>query len=253
VPAISVAILYSGVALECVLAWRLVKQRLWCSYPWFALLVLWVLARTAALFAVQRLAPDSYASFYWGTDAVDVGLRFLVVGEVFRQTFPAAGALRAALFKGFVVAALLLTIFAVGTFWSLHVYTQSRSIHLAFERSFSFAQAMMTLGTLMVARYYGLRLGRNVWGIAIAFGAWISLNTANNAIVDLQYAFIPYWQILRPLSFVAMLAIWTWALWSYAPNPAIMPEFSRAPEAELARWAQSWSRTLTSIRRVIQP
>ena len=106
----------------------------------------------------------------------------------------------------------------------------------------------------MVARYYGVQLGRNLWGIAVAFGAYASVMTMNNAMVDLGHWFVPYWRLLSPLSFVAMLGMWTWAVWVYAPNPA----FAVEQEAEqlsdqlsdMGQWTESWNQTVATARRV---
>jgi len=120
---------------------------------------------------------------------------------------------------------------------------------LALDRSFGFVEALMILGTLVVARYYGVKCGRNIRGIALAFGAWASISTANNAMIDLANSFVPLFYYLRPLSFVIMLVVWIWALWVYEPNPPI-----RESEAvELNRWTEDWNRTISTARTLIRP
>ena len=144
-----------------------------------------------------------------------------------------------------VVAVLLML--AVSTFWSYQTYVRSHSAQLAMERSFSFTQAVMTLGLLLAARYYGIALGRQILIIAIAFGAWASIGTANNAVIDLERSFLPYWQILRPLSFVALTGTWTWAVWMGVPAVRVADP---ARVTELSAWTESWNRTQSSLRRV---
>ena len=117
------------------------------------------------------------------------------------------------------------------------------------DRSFGFVQALMILGTLVTARYYGVRCGRNVRGIALAFGAWISISTATNAMADLTNSFLPYWYYLRPLSFVVMMVVWIWALWVYEPNPPIV----EGETVELSQWTQDWNRTISAARTIIRP
>jgi hypothetical protein len=96
-----------------------------------------------------------------------------------------------------------------------------RSIGLALDSTFGFVQAVMILGTLLMARYHGVKYGRNVSGIALAFGGWLSILTASSAMAELTSSFLPYWFYLRPLSFVAMMVAWLWALWVYEPTPQI--------------------------------
>lgn len=104
----------------------------------------------------------------------------------------------------------------------------------------------MILGTLVVARYYGVRSGRNIRGIAFAFGAWASISTANDAMIDLANSFVPLFYYLRPLSFVIMLVVWIWALWVYEPNPPI----EESESLELSRWTEDWNRTISTARKL---
>jgi hypothetical protein len=147
------------------------------------------------------------------------------------------------------IIALGLLILACATFLGYQNFQGLRSLHLALDRSFGFVQALMVLGTLVLARYYGVACGRNVRGIALAFGAWVSISTANNAMADLANSFLPYWHYLRPLSFVVMMAVWIWALWVYEPNPPII----ESEREELNRWTQDWNRTISTARTIIRP
>jgi hypothetical protein len=210
-----------------------------------------VVLRSSLLFLfLFGFPPSVYQAFYWRTNAIDVALRFLVVWEVFRHVFPRGSALNTLLSKGFAVFAAMLVTFALGTFWSYWIYAESQSLWAALERSFGFAQAVMTLGILLAARMYGLPVGRRIRVIAIAFGAWASISTANNAMIDLVRSFFPYWQVVRPLSFVVMLGAWTWAVWKDAavPQPAVVEQPVRAEELRV--WTEEWNRTLSSVRRV---
>jgi len=137
---------------------------------------------------------------------------------------------------------------AVGAFWSYQTYSRAHSVWAALERSSNFTQAVMTLGLLLAARYYGIPLGRQLRSIAVAFGAWASISTANNAMIDLFRSFLPYWQILHSLSFVALISTWTWALWMLAPEPRVADR--PVPAAELSTWTENWNRTQSSLRRV---
>jgi hypothetical protein len=173
----------------------------------------------------------------------------VVVWEVFHQTFPRKSGLNKTLSKGLGIIAATLLAFACGTFLVYQNFTGPRSIHLALDRSFAFIQALMILGTLVTARYYGVKCGRNVRGIALAFGAWVSISTVTNAMADLPGSFLAYWYYLRPLSFVVMMAVWIWALWVYEPNPPIM----ESDAAELSQWTEDWNRTISAARTIIRP
>ena len=140
--------------------------------------------------------------------------------------------------------------FCLSSFWGVETYNTFHSFYPAIERSFGFAQAVLVLGLLMIARYYGVQLGRNLWGVAVSFGAYASVLTMNNAMVDLGHWYVPYWRLLSPLSFVAMLGMWVWAVWTYAPNPPIAAGEEAMQIAELGRWTDRWNQTVATARRV---
>ena len=233
--------------------WRLLREGMWRTYGYFFLYVLWVVLRTIALASIAVLAPSSFRSVFWMEEAVCLPLNFLVVWEIFRQTFPKGSSLSKVASKGFILAGFALTFFLVDALWAFKTYAVFNSMYLALERSFGFAVAVLAMGFLLVARYYEVPLGRNVRGMAVGFGTWASILTANNALFDLDHAFIPFWRIVSPLSSMAMLGIWIWAVWSYAPNPALETVDAAAMDSNLQAWAENWDETVSAARRIIHP
>jgi hypothetical protein len=147
-----------------------------------------------------------------------------------------------------------LFIFSVGTLsavWSYKAHATFHALYPALDRSFGLAQSAFILGILVIAKSYGIQLGRNLWGIAVGFGAWISLSTLNNALIDLTHSFYPILQFIRPLSFVGLLGSWMWALWEVSP----IPQVADVPvtTAELDAWTENWNRTQSSWKRVKHP
>lgn len=242
-------IFVAGVVLELGALLLLLRNSLWRVYARLFTYVVWLLIGNSAILITFLFFPTVYPSLYWHSDSIDVVLRFFVVWEVFHQTFPKSSGLNRSLSKGLGIIALGLLIFACSTFGVYQNYAGLRSLHLALDRSFGFVQALMILGTLATARYYGVRCGRNVRGIALAFGGWVSISTATNAMADLTNSFLPYWYYLRPLSFVSMMAVWIWALWVYEPNPPIR----ESDAVELSQWTQDWNRTISTARTIIRP
>jgi hypothetical protein len=223
-----------GVAL---LVWRLFRNRVWRVYPYFSLFVLYIVVRNLALLGIQKFAPGIYPGVYLGSGCAEIGLRFLVIWEVFRHTFTFPKGYERD--RALSILATLLAI-TVGLLSFAIQYTQDpRSWYPALDRSFSFVQSILILAVLFIARYYGLRLGRNIRGITLAFGTWLSISTANSAMLDLNKRFLSYWQLLGSLSFLAMLGIWTWAVWTYAPNPPITE--GKQGRSTFGWWADTWS------------
>lgn len=239
----------TGPVLELCALLLLLRRSLWRVYPRLFGYIVWLLLANSTLLLSYLKFRAAYPAVYWHIDTLDVVLRFLVIWEVFRQIFPKSSGLNRSLSKGLGIIALGLLVFASASFWAYQNYIGVRAMHLALDRSFGFVQALMILGTLVMARYYGVRCGRNVRGIALAFGAWVSISTANNAMADLASSFLPYFYYLRPLSFVLMVVVWVWALWVYEPNPPIM----ESEAAELSQWTDEWNRTISTARTIIRP
>jgi hypothetical protein len=258
---LSFAICVTAVLLELGAVLLLLRRSLWREYPFFFLYAVWLLIGNSAILVVDLWFPTLYATAFWYSDSSDIILRLLVVWEVFRQTFPKNSGLSRSFSKGLGIVAAGLLVLGCLTFLGYQNYglpslaypAQARVAswrpHLALDRSFGFVEALMVLGTLVVARYYGVKCGRNVRGIALAFGAWTSISTANNAMIDLANSFVPLFYYLRPLSFVIMLVVWLWALWVYEPNPPII----ESDEVELSQWTQDWNRTITAARTIVRP
>jgi len=241
-----------GVTLEVCILWRLVRTALWHEFPYFSFYVAYVFVVTLFLFAIETFQPRWYRALFWGDEIISIPLRFLVIWEVFRHIFPKGSALRRTVSRGFIAVALALLVFAVGSFWSYETYTEFHVIIPALDRSFGFAQAVMILSILFAAGYFGLPLGRNLRGLAVGFGVYASIVTANNAMIDLlKQSYLPYWTFLSAASFVLTLGIWSWAVWIQAPNPRIAGVGAGVPD--IARWTEGWNQTTASVRKAINP
>ena len=256
---LSFAICVAAVSLELGAVVLLLRKNLWREYPFFFAYAIWLLLANSAILLFWF--RPVYSKVYWYVDTTDIVLRLLVVWEVFRQTFPKNSGLSRSFSKGLGIAAVGLLITACAMFWGYEsnglpslAYPAEAQLaswrpHLALDRSFGVVEALMILGTLVVARYYGVRCGRNIRGIAFAFGAWASISTANNAMIDLANSFVPLFYYLRPLSFVLMLVVWIWALWVYEPNPPI----KETEAVEVEQWTEEWNRTISTARTILRP
>jgi hypothetical protein len=250
---LSYLVFVAGLVLEMLLVWRLLVTGLWRRYSFVFIYILYVVVvQTLFLYAVLKWAPGTYARWYWITGTLNLGLRFLLIWEVFRNTFPANSPLRRIVSHGFTIIAVGVITLVTAMLWGIETYGKSHSLPLALERSFGFAQAVLILTILFAARYYQRQLGRNMWGIAVAFGMYSSLATTNSALLDLVHSLLPYWRVLGPLSLVAMVGMWTWAVWVYAPNPAMIVDESADADA-VRQWSEDWGRTVSGIRKVMNP
>jgi hypothetical protein len=246
VPVFSAAVVAVGLLLEVCLAVAIVRNHLWRSYPYFSFFVC-VFVTKALLLAL--FPPNSYPRFYWALDEIDVTMRFLIICELGRCLFANKAVVRICFSKGFTIPILTFVIFSVSLFWSYHVYLKSRSFWIPLERSSTFVQATATLAMVFASNYYGIRLGRQLKIIVMSFGAWASVSTLNNALLDFDWSFLPYWQIVRPLTFILLISAWAWTLWIDAPEQKIVG----SPSAlDMQAWNHEWEKAQLSLRRIKQ-
>jgi hypothetical protein len=251
---VSYCVFFLGVALEGMVVYRLGKGGLWRHYPFFSFYIAFVIIQSLSGIAILHWLPNSYPAWYWRVGSVHICLRFLVIWEVFRHLFPQTSPFRRMVSRQAILGTLALISLSTGMLWAFQTFSTSHSVYLAMERSFGFVQALLILAVLTMARYYHLPVGRNIWGIAVAFGMYTSLSTATSALVDIKrVSFFPYWHFLSPFSFVAMLGMWTWALWTYAPNQVAVANEIIDPAGDVGRWANNWGRALSSARKVLHP
>jgi hypothetical protein len=221
----------------------------WCRYPFFFCYVVYLVALTIAQFGILFYMPDLYAKVYWYSEDVSMILYFFVIWEVFRQVFLKSSVLHTIVLRGFMFGVIGMIVFMMAISWGALNYTTSHSVIFASERTLAFSQASLILAILLLARYYNLDLGRNLWGVAVGCGLFSSFSIVNFALIDLVPFFFPYWQVLTPFGFVSMLCMWTWATWIYSPNQVATG--GTLDQSDIDRWSDNWSRALSVIRRVI--
>jgi hypothetical protein len=238
-----------GLLLEFVLLWRIQRERMWRRYPFFAIYVCYVACRTVILFLLFHLHEATYAAAYWTSELVALALWFFITWEVFRRAFPHALGIRRMV--GVVLLIVCLLVLCLAGYARGDKTARVSSVLSDLERYASLFQTIVLLLILSAAQYYRVRLGRNIWGTAVGFGIFVSFSAANFSAFQLWLFFLPFWQLLRPLSFVIMLAIWTWALWRYAPNPPV-PEQLRGRDLRLVLWHRDWARLLSTLRKAFE-
>lgn len=230
----------SAVLVEVLVLWRVSKGRMWYRYPYVALYVGFDLIGNILLFPISRYKPDWFAAAFWGGQSVSMFLRFLVNWEFFRGIFGRPSVLRDIGYKVLVAVELigLPAILYLG--WS-----QESSVHYVYlhvspvvEQYLSVVQALLLLTPAAVARYYSLTLGRNVRGLGLGFGLYVLVRAMNFASLQAFRGFVPYWRFLAPASLIAMMVVWLWGFWDYAPSP----QLSALDEEQSHQWKAEWRR-----------
>jgi len=234
-----------GLALHALLLWRCLKERHWNHYPFFFSYLAYTFLLTLVLVALREIGHPAYTLIFWDSMLGAVLLRFCVAWEVYRNIFSPESAVRE--IAGRALVAVMVIIAAAFYLFS----SQPGGFFPDLERKAGLAVVAWLAVLLPVARYYGVPISLNIWGMAVGMGLFTSVSIANFATFDTIPSFLPYWRLVSPFSFLAMMLIWTWTLWSYAPEPQPGRFNKLLLQAALAKWKQSWNHLGLSIRRAI--
>ena len=224
------------------------RYRFLSAYVLFSLL-----GMDVTLFFVRHAAANAYALTYWLLETVSLFLRFLVIWEIYRHTFRRHGEANRASSMGWGGLGLAAVLVAVSGFTWMRAYRGFHSLLLALVCTAGIVQAVLVLAALSAAKVRGLAIGRNIWGLAIGFGAYVSIDVLNFALVDLNGLLLRFIRTIAPVSYIGMLVVWTWALWNYAPGPERKPGAEWEREKVMGEWAQRWERTRGEVRKVVSP
>lgn len=243
-----------GPLVEVCLLWRLTREEMRARYPFLFTYVLYCfLGMDVTLFAIRHVAENIYVRTYWDLELVSLFLRFLVIWEIYRQTFGNTAGPRRTWPLGWGGVGLCLGLVAVCGFTWLLAYRSFHSILLSLECTVGIAQAVLVLGALFGAKLSGIAMGRNMWGLAVGLGAYVSIGVLNYALSDVNGFMMRLLRVVAPSSFVGMVLVWTWALWNYVPNPQTDPARQKLPSEAAAWWARQWERSRDEVRKVVNP
>lgn len=239
-----------GLVVVATVLWRGTSGGLLKRYPFFYVYLGYVFALNVLLLLGAQFQFPGYSLAYWWGAAVAASLRFLVVWEVFRQSFSPWQHVRRLIAQAatFLLAGLAVTVMLGNE--RLAVFYKADSFFPDLERKLGLIQASLLILCLCLARYYAVPLGRNVWGMAVGLGIYLSIAVMNFSALELEGSFLPFWRYIRPFSFIGMAAMWAWALWSYAPNPKPVSDPVEATQRGLEWWRHAWGEARTALRRV---
>ncbi len=241
-------LIWFGLAVEALLLWRMIYSRLIIRYPFFSAYFLAIVIRSFALLVCLKWLPHLYLSTYWPSSLACSLLWFAVAWEVFHSTFPRGSSARR-----FAAATIAILLFFLAGFFFYAGNPHGVSGIYDITRKVSLAVDFWLVLVIAFARYGRLPLGRNIWGMAAGLMVYMSTELINFAAVELSRNFMIVWEYVKPISFIAMLLIWLYALWNYAPNPSsALPREAGCPE-DAPLWRNRWNDVEAVIRRAVRP
>jgi hypothetical protein len=236
-----------SVLLQGLLFWRGFRCALGRHYPFFYTYLTYTAVRSIAVSLPLVIRHSSFSKVYWWSHTLAAILRFGIAAEIHRHVFPHDSPIRRrAEVAVLCVLALLALLFWIGGAGPGHYI-------LDVLRKIALSVAVWILVVLGLAHYYGIRIGRNVWGMAIGLLTFTGSELVNLAAMDLLPRLRNIWEGVHPIAFVSMLMVWTSALWRFYPNPQTPSLDKSSAENFLNAWQGRWTQVPNVIRRVVKP
>lgn len=221
-----------GIALECLILFRLGVTRIYRAYPFFCLYLACVLFSSASGYFVYRSHYSMYKYWYWAWDFVCVLAGYTVVLEILEKSLANYdGPRRLARKVGalmFVSVVVLTT-----TQWLMEHGLPSRS-SIEVERNLRLSELVLLAFGIALVSYYGISIGRNLRGIVLGYGVYIAAVVIDYAARSfLGDSFHGVFSAVQGYSYLLALVVWAVALWAYHPNPIPKQPIDRGPEYEV--------------------
>ena len=251
----SLAIWFLTLAVEGVLLVRAVAAGFLRKYILFYSYLSWVFALSFVRLIIYLAQPASYRAFYWYTQPLSVLMGCALIWEIYRQAlgrYPGAGRMA----RNLVLCFLLMVLSKIlVNAWDGSVWWRAETT-AELERNMRTVQGILLIALILVLAHYAIPLGRNLKGMILGYGLFIS-----TSVIDLTLrllfgdSFQKSWQYLQPIFYLVVLTIWGLTLWSYqaVPLPATEPEIEADYQLLAARTRKRLLQVRAYLARAIRP
>jgi hypothetical protein len=210
----------AGLVLELAILSRALATRMYAHFPIFYSYIFCVFASSATLWHFYRTNDRVYTKLFWTFEFITLMIGYGVVLEIMHHAFKDyPGADRFARYAGlgaFAAIFLWLGISAALHKLPIEITALGRRID-GFERDLRIVQAIFLGIVAVLAVHYGIELGKNVRGLALGMGFFISVCIVNMALrVVFNDRYQPIFGELQSAAYVFSLSVWLVALWSHA-------------------------------------
>jgi hypothetical protein len=231
-------------SFEILLLARSAWTKLFTKYPVFYAYVLFVLLQSITRFSIYHWYPVWYPECYWYTEFVGVVVGCGVLFEIYRRGLaPYPGTARLARNVLALVVAVAVGKALAGALRG-GLWLPSRTT-AELERNLRAVQACAILGLVILLVAYSIPLGRNLRGIIIGYGLFISTSLINMAVLAyLGSNILRVWSYSQQVFYLLVLCIWTVSLWVASSQPALAasPEIAPSYETSERKTRERWKR-----------
>jgi len=241
-----------GLILEAALILRGRRSGLLRQFSLFYSYITFYFSVSLAIFLIYWLRQDFYPLAYWFCYLVSLLAEFAILLEISDHIFEPYAAIRQlGRFLTVCICAVLCVLYILPSF--LHQRSTSEAL-LEFSLRTSLTKVVIICALAAAARYFRLPLGRNVAGLMMGFGLYLSVYMANFAAAQ-SFGRALYADILRfigPLGSILCLAVWTVAMWqpaSVSTSRRKLGDAGHRSWEELSYKLVRFNRTLTRLLR----
>jgi len=166
-----------GPVLQITLLIFMTQRRLHVVFPRFFSYVVFQVVKSGVLFGIYRYYHENYFDAYWTGNAISVLLSVTVMDEILHNLLEGYGGIRRLTSLIFRWACGLLLLLSIVNAFSTQQTSSDRviSIVLAFDRSVRVMQCGLFFLLLILSRLLRNCWRQNVFGIALGFGLFASI------------------------------------------------------------------------------
>ena len=246
---------WACVFLEALVVLRAAKKGLVSKYPIFYVYLLSVLLVELLRFAAFQWYPPAYRAVYWDTQFLSLVIGCGVVFEIYRvglKGFPGTARMTRN-----VLAVVFVLVFAKALVLSSDASSWWAALTaMKLERDLRIVQAAALIALSVVFLVYSIPLSRNLKGILVGYGIFLATSVLQlTVMMRMGEAFHGVWDYLRSVGYLAVLLVWTWALWFYseAPKPAHAITLDDDYNMLVASTRRKFQKTRLALGKVVRP
>ena len=224
----------AGPALEIVLLACIIHRRLHSVFPRFFSYITFQILKSGALFLTYRLFEQEYFDAYWTGNAISVILAVLVMDEILQHVFKEHGGAKNPGVVIFRWACGLLLLLAIVTAVTGQEGNADRvvAVVLTFDRSIRVVQCGLFCLLLILCRLLKNCWRQQVFGIALGFGVFASIELTLVSIAMRYGGSIgPTISLVKSAAYNAVTIVWIGYLRQHSQS---IPAVEVAPHLEVA-------------------
>jgi hypothetical protein len=240
-----------AILLELALVVRSVRGDYFKRYPIFYSYISFVFLQSILRLAIYRLEPDWYRSVYWFTEFVGIIAGCSVVFEFCCLCFKG--------YPGVVKMARAALLLAFLFTFSKVLFTAAEgaegwtpALTVLLVRDVRFVQVAATLILVAVVLVYGIPMSRNLKGIILGYGLYLSLVVLNLTYLSVFGERVQFIVTkIQACSYLLALLAWNVALWSYRPTEGRAFVAQKSYSAICEETNEQLARTKNSVESVL--